>query len=381
LTDRCIQYGASEEDAAHYHDLVKRFGSPLLVVYRDKLIAQYELLCKQLPGVTHYYAIKAFPYEDVLRILANAGASFDVASAGEIDMLQRLYISGRRTIHTHPIKKSVEIRAALRGGSTTFVVDNIEELQKLLPYRHRVGVLLRVSFRSSSAKVDLSRKFGCAPEQVTDIVREAASMGANIRGLSFHVGSQSLTPDAHVDAINRCASLIGDIEESTGRPMNVLDIGGGFPVDYEHTGIDYDAYFKPIRESLSSALPDYIDVIAEPGRFLVAPAATSITSVAGKARRGDFQWYYLDDGVYGCYSGQLFDHTTYPLQILNDSPEREPSILAGPTCDSIDVIAENIELPALVEGDLVIGHMMGAYTYATAATRFNSLTGARIVVI
>jgi ornithine decarboxylase len=381
LNDRPIQYGASEEDAAHYHDLVKRFGSPLLVVYRDKLLAQYELLCKQLPGVTHYYAIKAFPYEDVLRILANAGASFDVASAGEIDMLRRLYISGRRTIHTHPIKKSVEIRAALRGGSTTFVVDNIEELQKLLPYRHRVGILLRVSFRSSSAKVDLSRKFGCAPDQVTDIVREAASLGANIRGLSFHVGSQSLTPDAHVDAINRCASLIGEIEESTDRPMNVLDIGGGFPVDYARTGIDYDAYFKPIREALSSALPDYVDVIAEPGRFLVAPAATSIASVAGKARRGDFLWYYLDDGVYGCYSGQLFDHTTYPLQILNDSPEREPSIIAGPTCDSIDVIAEDIQLPALKEGDLVIGHMMGAYTYATAATRFNSLSGAKIVVI
>jgi ornithine decarboxylase len=380
LSERFIQYGASPEEEQHYRELVEQHGSPLLVVYRDKLLQQLELLRKQLPGVAHYYAIKAFPHQAILKILADADASFDVASAGEIDMLQELNISGRRTIHTHPIKKDNEIRAALRGGSTTFVIDNLEELHKLLPYRQRIGVLLRVSFRSASARIDLSRKFGCAPEQVPDIVKQASAMGVNIRGLSFHVGSQSLTPDAHVSAIQRCAGLISELEELTGRPLNVLDIGGGFPVDYTCTGIDYDAYFKPMRDALASVLPDHIDVIAEPGRFLVAPAVTGIASVAGKARRGDYQWYYLDDGVYGSYSGQLFDHATYPLQILNDSPQREASILAGPTCDSIDVIAEDILLPELKEGDLIIGHMMGAYTYATA-TRFNSLSGARIIVI
>lgn len=380
MSERVIQYGASETESRHYRELVERHGSPLLVVYRDRLLQQLDMLRRQLPGVAHYYAIKAFPYEDVLKILADAGANFDVASAGEIELLQKLNISGRRTIHTHPIKKDNEIRAALRGGSTTFVVDNIEELKKLLPYRQRIGVLLRVSFRSESAAVDLSRKFGCAPDQVTEIVQQASAAGVHIRGLSFHVGSQSLTPDAHVSAIQRCAELITEIEAASGRPMNVLDIGGGFPVDYAQTGIDYDAYFKPIREALAASLPDHIDVIAEPGRFLVAPAVTGIASVAGKARRGDYLWYYLDDGVYGSYSGQLFDHTTYPLQILNDSPERQPCILAGPTCDSIDVIAEDILLPELNEGDLVIGHMMGAYTYATA-TRFNSLSGAQIILV
>ena len=380
MSERVIQYGASETESRHYRELVERHGSPLLVVYREKLLQQLELLRRQLPGVVPYYAIKAFPHEEILRTLADADANFDVASAGEIDMLQKLGISGRRTIHTHPIKKDSEIRAALRGGSTTFVVDNIEELRKLLPYRQRVGLLLRVSFRSASAKVDLSRKFGCAPEQVIDIVQRSSAMGLPVRGLSFHVGSQSLSPDAHVSEIHRCAELITDIEDVTGRPQNVLDIGGGFPVDYACTGIDYDAYFKPIRDALATSLPDHIDIIAEPGRFLVAPAVTAIASVAGKARRGDYQWYYLDDGVYGSYSGQLFDHAVYPLQILNDSTERASSILAGPTCDSIDVIAEDIMLPDLNEGDLVIGHVMGAYTYATA-TRFNSLTGAQIVVL
>mgnify|MGYP001819866956 CR=1 FL=1 len=380
MNQRPVQYGASASERQHYIELVKQHGSPLLVVYRQRLLQQLALLRAQLPGVSLYYAIKAFPHTGILKILANADVNFDVASAGEIEMLQQLGISGRRTIHTHPIKKDSEIRAALRGGSTTFVIDNIEELRKLLPYRQRVGVLLRVSFRSESAKVDLSRKFGCAPEQVLDILQQASDIGVHIRGLSFHVGSQSLAPDAHVNAITHCIELIDKAEQQSGRPMNVLDIGGGFPVDYAGTGIDVDAYFKPIRETLASSLPDHLEVIAEPGRFLVAPAVTGIATVAGTARRGDYPWYYLDDGVYGSYSGQLFDHASYPQQVLNTSPERQASILAGPTCDSIDVIAEDILLPELKEGDLVIGHMMGAYTYATA-TRFNSLSGARIIIV
>jgi len=157
-------------------------------------------------------------------------------------------------------------------------------------------------------------------------------------------------------------------------PVNVLDIGGGFPVNYSGDDIDLDAFFYPLTRALTQLSAD-INIIAEPGRFLVAPAVTGIASISGKARRGDYQWYYLDDGIYGSYSGQLFDHVTYPLQILNSNEERCASILAGPTCDSIDIIAEDIALPELAEGDLVIGHMMGAYTHATA-TRFHSLAGA-----
>ena len=155
MNERPIQYGASASERQHYIELVKQHGSPLLVVYRQRLLQQLALLRAQLPGVSLYYAIKAFPHTGILKILADADVNFDVASAGEIEMLQQLNISGRRTIHTHPIKKDSEIRAALRGGSTTFVIDNIEELHKLLPYRQRIGVLLRVSFRSESAKVDL----------------------------------------------------------------------------------------------------------------------------------------------------------------------------------------------------------------------------------
>lgn len=379
MKQRHIQYGASETQQAFYQSLVRQHGSPLLVVSKSKLLEQFQLLKKHLPGVSLYYAIKAFPHPEIMRILAEAGCHFDVASEGEIDLLKPLQVSGRRTIHTHPVKKDGDIRAALRGGSTTFVVDNIDELKKLIAYRSRIGVLLRVSFRSDTAAVDLSRKFGCAPEQVKALVLQAKALGVHIRGLSFHVGSQVADPDAHVAAISECQRLIEEVNQCLDNPMNVLDIGGGFPVDYEMTGFDIDAFFAPITEVLAG-LPGDIDVIAEPGRFLVAPAVTGISTVSGKARRGDYQWYYLDDGIYGSYSGQLFDHVLYPLQILNADQQRFPSILAGPTCDSIDIIAEDVLLPELREGDLLIGHMMGAYTHATA-TRFNSLSGAKVVII
>jgi ornithine decarboxylase len=379
LNKRFVRFGATDAERQYYQDLVAKYGSPLLVISRRALIHQYQELKRQLPGVSIYYAIKAFPQIEALNVLAEQGCNFDVASEGELALLRELSVSGRKTIHTHPIKKDADIRAALRGGSTTFVVDNTEELRKLIAYRQRVGVLLRVSFRSNSAAVDLSRKFGCSPDQVAEIVEEAGAMGLHIRGLSFHVGSQSLTPDTHVEAIDRCNRLIEDINQNRKNPMNVLDIGGGFPVDYANEQPDMDAFFQPIREALAR-LPRDISVIAEPGRFLVAPAVTAISSVSGRARRGDFQWYYLDDGIYGSYSGQLFDHVLYPLQILEDRGGREAAIISGPTCDSIDIIAEDIQLPQLNEGDLIVGHMMGAYTAATS-TRFNSISNALIVLV
>lgn len=379
MNTRHIQYGASAAECDYYQSLVKQHGSPLLVVSQSKLLEQFHALQKHLPGVELYYAIKAFPHPEIIRLLAEAGCHFDVASEGEIDLLKPLQVSGRRTIHTHPIKKDSDIRAALRGGSTTFVVDNIDELKKLIPYRSRTGVLLRVSFRSDSATVDLSRKFGCAPDQVPDLVSQAQALGVHIRGLSFHVGSQCANSAMHVSAIKQCALLMAQCNRQQNNPMNVLDIGGGFPVNYSGDAIDLHEFFNPISSALSQLSAD-ISIIAEPGRFLVAPAVTAIASVSGKARRGDYQWYYMDDGIYGSYSGQLFDHVIYPLQILNNDENRQASILAGPTCDSIDIIAEDVALPDLAEGDLLIGHMMGAYTHATA-TRFNSLAGAKVIFV
>jgi ornithine decarboxylase len=375
---RRILIGATPEEAQTWQALVAEFGSPLLVYNPDILEQQYRKLAHALPGVEIYYAVKAHPNEHIVHTLDDLGAGFDVASAGEMDMLMDLKISGRRTIHTHPIKKDREIRDALRFGATTFVVDNLDELKKLVPYRDRIGVLLRVSFRNKKAVVDLSRKFGCDAGEVADIVTAAEQLGLHIKGLSFHVGSQCNNADSHVEAIERCHSLMQDISQSSAAPLSTLDIGGGFPADYALAGLDIEAFCAPLRKALG-ALPEDWHLLAEPGRFLVAPAVTSITTVTGKSTRNGIYWYYLDDGVYGSYSGQVFDHASYPLQVLREGETRR-SILAGPTCDSIDVVAEDVQLPELAIGDLVIGHQMGAYTAATK-TRFNLLPDARFVCV
>ncbi|MEM8548241.1 MAG: type III PLP-dependent enzyme, partial [Pseudomonadota bacterium] len=362
-TARAVRCGATNREVAHYEALVAAHGSPLLVYDPAVVRERYAALSAALPGVELFYAVKALPSPDVVRTIAALGGGFDIASAGETDLLLREDVFGRRTIHTHPIKKDAEIKDALRYGATTFVVDNAYELDKFTPYRARVGLLIRVSFRSPGAVVDLSRKFGCGIHEVPELVARARAAGIHVKGLSFHVGSQCTDARKHVEAIEACAEVMTTLNTEDVAPMSVLDIGGGFPADYDRTGVDLAAFAAPIRNALG-ALPDDWQFLAEPGRVLVAPAVTSITTVVGASVRDGVRWYYLDDGVYGSFSGQIYDHARYPLQVLKDGPVL-PSILAGPTCDSIDIVAEGIELPALVPGDLVIGHEMGAYTAAT----------------
>ncbi|MEO0973603.1 MAG: type III PLP-dependent enzyme [Pseudomonadota bacterium] len=377
LSDRTVLTGDVPARRAFFESLVARHGSPLLVFDPAILRRQYRRLVNALGGIDLYYAVKAHPNEHIVRCLDDEGAGFDVASAGEMQLLLDLRVSGRRTIHTHPVKKDREIRDALRFGATTFVVDNLEELAKLVPYRRRVGVLLRVSFRASGARVDLSRKFGCTPEEVAPLVREAATLGVHVRGLSFHVGSQVLDASKHVEAILACKELMLALNDTLPAPLATLDIGGGFPADYRLEQLDLHSFCAPIRRALAD-LPRDWHLMAEPGRALIAPAVCSVTTITGRSARGGQRWYFVDDGAYGSYSGQIFDHTVYPLQVFRDGPTA-PSMIAGPTCDSIDMVAEHIPLPDLQIGDLLIGHQMGAYTAATK-TRFNSLPDAQFIV-
>ena len=359
-------------------ELARQHGTPLLVLDCNVLKQQVELLRRALPGVDFFYAVKAFPHPDIINTMDQCGVGFDLASSGEIELVRQFYVNPRNTIHTHPIKKNRDIRDSLRFGCTTFVVDNIEEMKKFYQYQSRVGLLLRVSFPNPDAIVDLSRKFGCSPDEAIELLQIAKQMGMHVKGLSFHVGSQSRNSSMHVTAIRRCQEIIYDYNRHAEMPMSMLDIGGGFPVDYCDTMPDIDTFCAPITEALRN-MGDDIHIIAEPGRFLVAPAAISITAVTGKAARGGRNWYYLDDGVYGAYSGQIFDHARYPIRCLKSGPVA-PSVLAGPTCDSIDIISEEIQLPQLEVGDLVIGEMMGAYTVSTA-TDFNSLPRCEIIVL
>lgn len=359
-------------------DLIKDYGSPLLVLDCEVLRNQYRRLKKALPKVDLYFAIKALPNETVIAALHKEGCHFDIATQGEVKLLEKNGISAKKTIHTHPIKRDIDIRSTLRFGCTTFVVDNEFELEKFVRYKQRVGLLLRLSFSNPDAVVNLSKKFGLSVEEAPAFISRATELGVHIKGLSFHVGSQSRQFQSHVDAINKCMEIIEASRKTRDIPMSILDIGGGFPINYDGTGIDIEEFCQPINQIIDT-LPKNIRVIAEPGRYIAAPAMTCVTSVIGKAVRDNKPWYYLDDGVYNSFSGQIFDHAVYPIYPLKKGKTR-PSVLAGPTCDSIDVIAENIELPDLSIGDLIVAPMMGAYTSATA-TEFNSLPRTHIIAV
>jgi ornithine decarboxylase len=330
----------------------------------ERIRRQYRRLAAALPGVGLHYALKPLPHAAVINALSAEGAGFDLATNGEVELVRRSKIAPGRCIHTHPIKRDSDIRTALAFGVTRFVVDNPDELRKFVKYRNRAAVLIRISFSSPEARCDLSRKFGCQPEAVPELLRLAADLKVRVAGLSFHVGSQAAAPAMHVQAIARCAPLLLEVRR-TADAAPILDIGGGFPVDYQERSMPIEEFCAPIVLALQ-ALPPGTRVIAEPGRFIAAPAAVSVTQVMGRAQRGGRWWYYLDDGVYGSYSGQIYDHARYPVEALA-AGQTHPSVLAGPTCDSIDVISEELELPELEVGDLIVGRAMGAYTWASAS--------------
>ncbi len=375
--NQAIDY--AQPSIAHIEQLASQFGAPLMVLDCDAIRRQYRALKRALPGVVLHFALKPLPHAAVVRTLLDEGASFDLATSGEVDLVASQGVPSERTIHTHPIKRDSDIRDALAYGCTVFVVDNINELEKFIAYKDQAEILVRLSFRNKDAFADLSKKFGCSPEAAIDIISLAQQLGIRIKGLSFHVGSQSPNPTKYVEAINASAKVIKQVAELGLPALSTLDIGGGFPVPYSADVLPIDVFCAPINIALAQ-LPETMQIIAEPGRFIVASSVTSVASVMGQATREGKTWYYLDDGVYGSFSGLMFDEAAYPIDSAKQDSERFESVLAGPTCDSIDVISDSIMLPKLNNGDLIISRMMGAYTLATA-TDFNFFKRAEVVVL
>ena len=370
-----VQDPFSHDSVKH---LVERFGSPLFIIDVERVRVQYRRLAAALPTVDLHYALKPLPHASVIQALQEEGACFDLATNGEVDLVKRLGVDAGRCIHTHPIKRDSDIRTALAFGVTRFVVDNPDELRKFVKYRNRASLLVRVSFRSPDAVCDLSKKFGCAPDAVAELLALAAELRIKIEGLSFHVGSQSTGSKMHVHAIDVCRELMG-VAAQNGHELRTLDIGGGFPVDYSQRSLPIEEFCAPIRAALDRFDPS-VRLIGEPGRYIAAPAAIAVSSVMGRALRDGRWWYYLDDGLYGSYSGQMYDHAKYPVEALVPVGTSHPSVLAGPTCDSIDVISETIDLPKLENGDLVVGRAMGAYTWASAS-EFNFFPRATVLAL
>src|SRR5215469_9887149 len=255
--------------------LVKEFGSPLLILDCERVRVQYRKLRKALPGVDLHYALKPMPHPAVVQTVMEEGGYLDLATTGEVHLVQRLGADPKRCIHTHPIKRDQDIRNAVNFGVRTFVADNPDEVRKFARYTDSTELLLRVSFRSPGAVCDLSRKFGCDPEDLLSLARVAADLGIEVRGLSFHVGSQARDSAKHVEALQACTKLITAARKEKLGAFDTLDIGGGFPIDYAQPVEDISRFCSPLRAALAK-LPKRMRVIAEPGRFIVGPSAIGV---------------------------------------------------------------------------------------------------------
>ena len=373
----------ARSDNEGWRALVAQHGTPLLVLDPYRVVEQCRAMKSHFRGFRLHYAVKTLPHPAVLRAVAASGCGFDVATRAEVDLLGELGLPIDRCINTNPIKKLTDIDHAYMAGVRTFVVDNPLEAQKFAGLPADINILVRLAFSNPSAKSDLSIKFGADLADAELVVKHVLATGVHFAGFSFHVGSQGTTPEPYGTAVRGALDLVTHVSETLGVTTDVIDIGGGFPVSYREPMPTIDAIADIVDETLGDRRDEFT-LLAEPGRILAADAMTLLTSVVGSAVRDGRHWHYLDDGLYGSYSNVMTEDVHPPIlslrEIVDGPSDSEPVVLAGPTCDSADVIACDYPMPTLNVGDVVVSPMMGAYTSATSS-RFNGIPATPIIEV
>jgi len=364
---------------ASFPRLAKKHGTPLFIISHTLLLAQLARFRKFLPRVEPFYAVKANPNPEVIKTLAAQGCGFDVASPPEIEWSLNAGALPERLIFANTIKKPAAIQYAGRHRVYLMTFDSEYELNKIARFCPRAKVVIRIKVPNVGSVVELSLKFGVEPVDAIPLLVKAKKLGLEPAGISFHVGSQCLQGNNYLDALEIARMLLN---EAQNRDLNLklIDIGGGFPIRHFDTDPDWFAEIAPaLNLEISRLFPDDIRIIAEPGRAIVGPAGFLLLSVIGKSIRNNKHWYYLDDGVYGALSGMIFDHCKYQFTALKRGPT-QLTTLAGPTCDSLDIISTAEELPELEIGDLLYVSNIGAYSIAHA-THFNGLPPAKTIFV
>jgi ornithine decarboxylase len=365
--------------------LTKKHATPFVVVDHKVLRENYELFRKHLPRVQVYYAVKANSDPLIVQTFYEAGASFDVASMAEflnvhekikhLPAKQRQDFIWDRIIYANPIK-AIETLEQLDSYKPLVTYDNHEEVLKIARHAPHSGLVLRLRVPNTGSMVELSSKFGALPGEAVDLIAFAHNNGLVVEGLSFHVGSQCTNPENYCQALH-LASGIFEEAKTRGFDLKLLDIGGGFPARYDRTVPSFAKLARMITTELDRLFPEPLEILAEPGRFLVASAATAVAQIIGKAVRGGKLCYYLNDGVYHTFSGVIFDHAQYHLKSFKKGPAQICSVF-GPTCDALDTISLTEQLPDVEVGELLYSENIGAYS-AASSTHFNGFPPAKVL--
>ncbi len=354
--------------------------TPHLLILLDKVQEKYDSLVQAMPQGKHHYAIKANPDSDILRVLHRAGCFFECASINEIDQCLMVGAAADTLLYGNPLKKASEISEAFKRGVRQFVFDAELELEKLIEHAPGAKVICRITTDGHGAVSPLSIKFGCPEDKAFTWLRKGHQQGLVPYGISFHTGSQQLDIQAWKAPIFSAARVFSRLNSEGFDSLEVLNIGGGFPVDYRSPVPKISDFFRGITENLCEAFAGNIPVIyTESGRYMAGDAGyilSEVVLVSPCHKRPKYRWVYLDIGRYG---GLVESNIDYPM-ICEKSGPAGPVILAGQTCDSNDVIyteAFNYQLPlSLAPGDRIILAHTGVYTttYSTTLNGFPTLT-------
>ncbi|MCX7995936.1 MAG: type III PLP-dependent enzyme [candidate division WOR-3 bacterium] len=360
-------------------NLVRKHNTPLFLISKNKLLSQLKRFQTLLPRVKPFYAVKSNSHPFILKTFADAGIGFDVASIQEMKTLLDMGVAPDRMIFANTVKTPEALKFAASNKIDLMTFDNEYELNKIARYAPGARVLVRIKVPNVGSMVELSLKFGAEPPDAIPFLIKAIRLGLKPVGVSFHVGSQNTHIENYLDALEISSIIFKDAQLKK-IPLEILDIGGGFPI--KHFDYEKDLFAQTagsINKELNRLFPENIQIIAEPGRVLCGPAGILVMRVIGKSIRNNKHWYYLDDGVYGSLSGIVYDHCKYQYKVLKKGVT-QITTLAGPTCDSFDIISTSEELPELDIGDIVYVENIGAYSWATA-TNFNGLPPAKVVII
>nr|WP_297323556.1 type III PLP-dependent enzyme [uncultured Bartonella sp.] len=358
-----------------------------MILDLDVVRENYEGFVKALPQSRIFYAVKANPSPEVLRLLVSLGSSFDTATVAEIEMVLDAGATPDRISYGNTIKKERDIARAYELGVSLFAVDCVEEVEKIARAAPGVRVFCRVLTDGEGAEWPLSRKFGCVPQMAVSVLRRAHELGLKAYGVSFHVGSQQTNLKAWDRALADASQVFKTLAKE-GIVLKLVNMGGGFPTRYLKDVPSAQAYGMAIFDSLSKHFGNRLpETIIEPGRGMVGNAGvirTEVVLVSRKAENDKLRWVYLDVGKFNGLAETMDEAIRYPIETTKDNDEMEPCVLAGPTCDSADVMYEKTPYPlpiSLTVGDELLINGTGAYTTTYASVAFNGFEPIRSYVI
>ncbi|GLS21933.1 ornithine decarboxylase [Labrys miyagiensis] len=360
---------------------------PRLVVDLDVVERNYQAFAHALPDTRVFYAVKANPAPEILNLLAELGSNFDCASVVEIEQALATGAEADRVSFGNTIKKERDIARAFELGVRLFAVDCEAEVEKIARVAPGSRVFCRILCDGAGAEWPLSKKFGCVPAMAPEVLERAQSLGLTAYGVSFHVGSQQGNVQAWDSALSTAAGIFRELAER-GITLSMVNMGGGFPAKYLRAmpGVPAygDAIFGALRRHFGNQLPE---TIIEPGRGMVGDAGmieAEVVLVSKKAADDEIRWVYLDIGKFHGLAETMDEAIRYPIRTERDGDVKAPCVLAGPTCDSVDVLYEKTpyDLPvSLSIGDKVLFEACGAYTTTYSTVGFNGFPPLASVVI